>query len=71
MVKARVPLERDSLDNMENEGIFARQLAPGQWNAIRRLVGDVSGATIYGYVESWDGLGRYARTKVMDFGLMD
>lgn len=55
----------------ENEGKFTRQLAPGQWNAIRRVVGDVSGATIYGYVESWDGLGRYNRTDVMDFVLID
>ena len=35
--------------------------------AVRRLVGDETGSTIYWYVESWDGLGRNARTETMNF----
>jgi parallel beta-helix repeat protein len=55
----------------DNEGGFEKILASGQWNAIRKLVGDVSGSTIYWYLESWDGLGRYAKTDVMSFVLTD
>jgi hypothetical protein len=29
------------------------------------------GSTIYWYVESWDELGRYAKTDVMSFVLAD
>ncbi len=56
---------------MENGGISTRQLAPSQWNAIRRLVGDASGSTIYVYVESRDGVGRYSTTDAMEFVLTD
>ena len=55
----------------DNGGIFTKVLTSGQWKAIRKLVGDVSGSTIYWYVESWDGLGRYNKTEVMDFVLTD
>jgi hypothetical protein len=47
------------------------KVLPGQWKAIRKLVGDVSGLTIYWYVESWDGLGRYAKSEVMSFVMTD
>jgi hypothetical protein len=48
---------------------FSKALNPGQWMAIKRLVKNVSGSTIYWYVESWDALGRYARTETMNFVL--
>ena len=35
------------------------------------LVKNKTGSTIYWYVESWDGSGRYAKTDVMSFVLMD
>jgi subtilisin family serine protease len=52
-------------------GTFARQLTPGQWNSIRKVVGNVTGSTIYWYVESRDGLKRSTNTEVMNFDLMD
>jgi uncharacterized repeat protein (TIGR02543 family) len=55
----------------DNGGIFTKLLTKGQWRAIRRVVGDTPGSTIYWYVESWDGLGRYAKTGVMSFFLTD
>lgn len=55
----------------DNGGEFLKTLTRGQWMAIRRLVGDETGSTIYWYVESWDGLGRYAKSDVMSFVLAD
>jgi hypothetical protein len=51
--------------------IFSKALTSSQWNSIRKLVGDAAGETIYWYVESWDGLGRYATTDVMSFVLTE
>ena len=48
---------------------FSKPLSTAQWTAIRKLVGDISGSTIYWYVESWDGSGRYAKTGVSTFTL--
>ncbi len=50
---------------------FEVGLTSSQWGSIRKLVGDATGATIYWYVESWDGLGRYAKTDVNSFVLTD
>lgn len=58
-------------DPLSNQGEFERQLTPGQWTSIRKLVGDVSGSNIYWKVESWDGMNRYAQTGVMSFALAD
>jgi hypothetical protein len=55
----------------DNGGNFEKTLSPSQWKSIRRLVGDITGLKVYWYVESWDGLGRYARTEVMSFVLTD
>ena len=55
----------------DNGGIFTKLLTKGQWMAIRKVVGDTAGSTIYWYVESWDGLGRYSKTDVMNFVLTD
>jgi len=41
-----------------NGGSFTDALASTQWISIQQLVGKVSGALIYWYVESWDGANR-------------
>jgi len=46
-------------------------LTSRQWTSIRKLVGDVTGATLYWYVQSQDGLGRRESTDVMNFDLTD
>jgi hypothetical protein len=55
----------------DNGGICTKLLTKGQWMAIRKVVGDNTDSTIYWYVESWDGMGRYNRTDVMNFVLTD
>jgi len=55
----------------ESGGEFSKTLTSSQWMAVRKLVGDASGSTIYWYVESWDGLNRYNKTELMDFVLGD
>ena len=53
---------------------FEKTLSTSQWNSIRKLVGDVTGNTIYWYVQSQDGLGRKESTGVtppMSFDLAD
>jgi hypothetical protein len=53
----------------DNGGIFNKALTSGQWKAIRKLVNDAPGSMIFWYIESTDGLGRYAKTDVMNFVL--
>lgn len=55
----------------DNGGMLVRELTPGQWTSIRKLVGDLSGSTIYWYVESWDSLKRSSTTGVNSFVLTD
>jgi len=50
---------------------FLRELTSDQWLAIRGLVGDVAGPTIYWYVESQDPLKRSGVTELMQFILTD
>jgi len=50
---------------------FSKTLNLGQWMAIKRLAKNVSGSTIYWYVESWDSLGRNTKTDLMSFVLTD
>jgi hypothetical protein len=50
---------------------FTKDLTSSQWSSIRKLVGNAAGATIYWYIESWDGLKRNAKTDVMSFVLTD
>ena len=50
---------------------FSKILTKSQWGAIKRLVNNVTGSTIYWYVESWDSLKRYSKTDVMSFVLTD
>lgn len=52
-------------------GTMSKTLTLPQWMRIRLLVRNKTGSTIYWYVESWDALGRYAKTNVMSFVLMD
>jgi hypothetical protein len=54
-----------------NANSFTTQLTASQWSAIRKLVGDVNGSTIYWKAESWDGLNRHAETSLMSFVLTD
>lgn len=54
-----------------NERGFDKTLASTPWESVQRLVEDETGAAVYWYVESWDGLGRYAKTDVMSFGLQE
>ena len=56
---------------LDNAGDFNKTLTLSQWKSIRTLVGDIPGGTFYWYVESWDGLGRYAKTNLMSFALTD
>jgi len=55
----------------DNEGESMKVLTFGQWMAVRRVVKDTSGSTIYWYVESWDGLKRYNKTDLMSFVLTE
>jgi len=52
-------------------GGFSKTLTSGQWTAIKRLVRDVIGSTVYWFVESWDDLGRYVKTELATFSLED
>jgi hypothetical protein len=63
--------KRKSLSfNLKNlSDTFTKALTSSQWSSIRKLAGDESGGTIFWYVESWDGLSRYARTEPMSFVL--
>jgi hypothetical protein len=53
------------------EGTISKTLTAKQWLRIKLLVKNKTGSTIYWYVESWDELGRYAKTDVMSFVLTD
>jgi len=55
----------------DSGGMFTTTLTPRQWSVVRKVVGDLSGWTIYWYVESWDHLRRLSKTGVMDFILTD
>jgi hypothetical protein len=56
-------------DPTDNEGRFTTTLTNGTWNAIRKLVSDAEGSTIYWYIESWDVIKRYQRIDNMQFTL--
>jgi hypothetical protein len=58
-----------SLKNLSET--FTKGLTSSQWSSIRKLVGDTAGATIYWYIESWDGLKRNSKTDVMSFVLTE
>ncbi len=53
------------------ETTFSTDLTIQQWKAIRKLVKDVGGSTIYWYVVSRDYLDRFSATRVMSFELQD
>jgi len=56
---------------LDNEGSYTKTLTKGQWTAIRKVVGDISGMPIYWYIESWDALKRYTKSDVISFTLTD
>ena len=70
-VGKKVAISYNVQDPNENQGIFTRVLTSGQWSSIRKLGGNVTGAVLYWYVESWDALGREKKTDVMSFVLTD
>ena len=55
----------------DDQGTFSKTLTSGQWMTIRRLVNNVSGSALSWYIESWDALGRRAKTDVFRFVLTD
>ena len=58
-------------DPSTNGGIFSTELTDFRWQRVRELVRDVSGSTIYWYVESRDSLNRRMQTELMSFELTD
>jgi hypothetical protein len=58
-------------DPTDNGGTFTVTLTSRQWSAVRKVVSDTSGSTIYWYVKSRDHLGRRSETSVMNFILTD
>jgi hypothetical protein len=58
-------------DPLANTGEFTKVLTASQWRTVQKVVGNTTGESIYWYVESWDGVKRYARSEVMSFILQD
>lgn len=54
-----------------SEGTMSKTLTLPQWMRIKLLAKNKTGSTLYWYVESWDGVGRHAKTDVMSFVLTD
>ena len=57
------------LNPNDNGGAFSLDLLSKEWDNIRSVVGDMSGSTIYWYVESWDKIKGYAKTSIESFVL--
>jgi len=55
----------------ENGGNFSITLTSKEWLAVRKIVGDATGSTLYWYVASQDILKRAAQTGVESFILTD
>jgi hypothetical protein len=53
----------------DNGGVFGKSIPRSPWISVRNLVKDVSGSTIFWYVESWDGANRNKKTEPMSFTL--
>jgi hypothetical protein len=53
------------------QGTVTKELTPAQWNSIRKLGGNITGATVYWYVQSVDTLGRRQSSDVTSFVLTD
>ena len=56
-------------DPTDNTGTFSAVVSKGNWTAIRKLVKEVPGSSIYWYVESWDVIMRYQKTDTVYFNL--
>ncbi len=68
MKKLRIPL---GINPDQIQEPFTKELTATQWNAIRKLGGDLIGERLYWYVESRDPLGRLQSSDVMSFDLTD
>jgi len=59
-------------DPTANGGVFTQSLTPSQWTAVQNVTGRVTGATVFWYVESWDGTNRRVVTQPnMSFAITD
>jgi hypothetical protein len=67
----KVALSFKVQDPNANQGVFTVGLTSRQWSSILRLGGNLTGAVLYWYVESWDTAGREKKTAVMSFVLTD
>ncbi len=54
-----------------NEGSFTKTMTSGQWTAVRKVVGDISGIPVYWHIEAWDTLKRYTKSEAKTFTLND
>lgn len=50
---------------------FQKNLTKSQWKSVRALIEDQSGLPIYWFIESWDIMGRYSKTGIRFFFLLD
>jgi hypothetical protein len=55
--------------SVNSDDVFSAPLDDKSWGAIRKLVEDVAGSSIYFYVESWDIIKRYQKTPNAYFTL--
>jgi hypothetical protein len=55
--------------SINSDDVFSAPLDDKTWGAIRKLVEDVAGSSIYFYVESWDIIKRYQKTPDAYFTL--
>ena len=65
--KRKKKLSFNDQNPLDNNEYFSSMLVQGTWNAIRKLVNNEEGSTIYWYVESWDVIKRYQKTEEMQF----
>jgi len=63
----KVALAFNIKNPIANGGLFTKTLTSDQWKSVRAVVGNVSGSTIYWYVEAWDGVNRRMKTEPMSF----
>ena len=68
---AKMPISFNIKNSTGIEGTFEKELTSSQWHSIRQLGGNVTGATLYWYIESSDILRRQTSTAVMSFLLTD
>ena len=55
---------------LDKAAIWGRSTWGITWNAIRKLVNDAEGSTVYWYIELWNVIKRYQKTGNMQFTLL-